>query len=45
MSKRPGKVKAIIDVDLPRPRELRSPAFFKIVEQVRELVIPEHDSL
>lgn len=45
MSKRPGKVKAIIDVKLPRPRQLRSPAFFKIVDQVRELVIPEHDSL
>lgn len=44
MSKRPGKVKAIVDVNLPRPRQLRSPAFFKIVDQVRELVIPEHEN-
>ena len=44
MSKRPGKVKAIIDVDLPRPRKLRSPEFFKLVDKVRELVIPEHET-
>ena len=44
MSKRPGKVKAIIDVDLPRPRRLRTPEFFKLVDKVRELVIPEHEN-
>ena len=44
MTKRPGRVKAIIEVDLPRPRNTRGREFFKYVDEVRDLVIPEHTS-
>lgn len=42
MTKRPGRIKAIVKVDLPRPRKTRSTAFYKLVDHVRDLVIPEH---
>lgn len=42
MTKRPGQIKAVVEVDLPRPRNLRSPAFYKLVDRVRDLVVTEH---
>lgn len=38
MTPRPGKVEAIIDVDLPRPRDKRSQEFFDLVDKINELV-------
>ena len=41
MSPRPGRVEAVIDIDLPRPRPERvedSPAFVGYARQVRELI-------
>jgi len=39
MSARPGRVAAIVDVDLPYPRAARTreePRFFELVTEVRE---------
>ena len=34
----PGKVEAILDINLPRPRDQRSPEFFKLVDRLNEIV-------
>ncbi|HEY8177807.1 MAG TPA: ATP-binding cassette domain-containing protein, partial [Candidatus Limnocylindria bacterium] len=39
MSARPGRITRLVDVDLPRPRDLEtreSPAYFALITQVRE---------
>lgn len=41
MTNRPGRIKTVIDVDLPRPRDMRSKAFYKLVDTVHDLVIAE----
>jgi NitT/TauT family transport system ATP-binding protein len=38
MSKRPGRVIADIPVDLPRPRDPRSPEFFKLLDKITALI-------
>jgi len=44
LTKHPGRIKAIVPIDLPRPRNTRSAAFYKLVDHIRELVIPEHEA-
>lgn len=41
MSARPGSIKRVISVDLPRPRNPRSTAFYKLVDEIRELVVTD----
>ena len=36
MGSHPGSVKKIIPINLPRPRDTRSPQFFKQVDQLTE---------
>lgn len=38
MSNRPGKIQKTIDNNLPRPRKKRSEHFFKLEDQIRELI-------
>jgi len=38
MSPRPGRIRKIIIDDLPRPRDVRSRAFFKLVDEVEGLL-------
>jgi NitT/TauT family transport system ATP-binding protein len=38
MTARPGRIRAIIDVDLPKPRDVNSPEFNAIERQVRSLI-------
>ncbi len=38
LSKRPGKVKTIVNVELPRPRDLRSQEFFRLVDSITEKI-------
>ena len=38
MTARPGRIRAIIDVDLPKPRDVNSPEFNAIERQMRSLV-------
>jgi NitT/TauT family transport system ATP-binding protein len=39
MSPRPGRVRSIIDVGLPKPRDVNSPEFNRIERQARELLL------
>ncbi len=41
LSSRPGRVKEIIDVDLPRPRDEDDPAFITLRRHLRELINEE----
>ncbi len=41
LSDRPGRVKKIIDVDLKRPRNIRSHDFYQLVDSIRDLVVHE----
>ena len=43
MTKRPGRIKAIVPVTLKRPRKVRSAEFYKLVDHVRDLVVGEHE--
>lgn len=38
MTPRPGKVEAIVNIDLPRPRNKRSQEFFELVDKINEIV-------
>ena len=38
-SPRPGKIKEVIKVDLPRPRKLRSQAFYRHSDHLKKLVV------
>lgn len=38
MGARPGRIEKIIPVDLPRPRDTRSPQFFKEVDALTEII-------
>lgn len=42
LTKRPGRIKAIVPVTLKRPRKVRSAEFYKLVDHVRDLVVSEH---
>jgi NitT/TauT family transport system ATP-binding protein len=45
MSARPGRIKTIIEIDMPRPRKLtdkRSPEFYEIERQIWRLLQEEH---
>lgn len=39
MTARPGRIRAIIDVDLPKPRDVNSPEFNAVERQVRSLIL------
>ena len=45
MATRPGSIKAVIDVDLPHPRERTEPAFIALERRVKLLVREEVDKL
>jgi NitT/TauT family transport system ATP-binding protein len=45
MATRPGSIKAIIDVELPHPRERTDPNFIALERQVKQLVREEVDKL
>jgi NitT/TauT family transport system ATP-binding protein len=45
MATRPGNIKAVIDVDLPHPRERTDPNFIALERQVKQLVREEVDKL
>ncbi len=45
MATRPGCIKAIIDVELPHPRERTDPEFIRLERQVKQLVREEVDKL
>ena len=45
MATKPGCIKAIIDVDLPHPRERTDPEFIRLERQVKQMVREEVDKL
>jgi NitT/TauT family transport system ATP-binding protein len=45
MATKPGSIKAVIDVDLPHPRERTDPSFIALERQVKQLVREEVDKL
>jgi NitT/TauT family transport system ATP-binding protein len=44
MTRRPGRVKAFINVDLPRPRDEDDSAYIKLKRRLRDLIHDEFDS-
>jgi NitT/TauT family transport system ATP-binding protein len=38
LSRRPGRVLSIVPVELPRPRDRKSPAFYELTDRVYELI-------
>lgn len=38
MTPRPGRVEAVVPINLPRPRNRRSPEFFSLVDKIMEIV-------
>lgn len=38
MTPRPGRVEAVLEINLPRPRNKRSDPFFKLVDKINEIV-------
>jgi NitT/TauT family transport system ATP-binding protein len=43
ITRRPGRVKAFIDVDLPRPRDEDDPAFLELRRKLRALIHDEFE--
>jgi NitT/TauT family transport system ATP-binding protein len=44
MTSRPGQIKAILDVDIPRPRDLsvkRTPEFLALVDEIWKMIEEE----
>jgi ABC-type nitrate/sulfonate/bicarbonate transport system ATPase subunit len=44
MTRRPGRIKALIEVDLPRPRDEDDPDYLTLKRRLRELIQEEFDS-
>lgn len=44
MTRRPGRVKACIEVDLPRPRDEDGPRYLKLKKELRSLIHDEYDA-
>jgi len=43
MTRRPGRVKAIIEVNMPRPRSEEDPEFLRLKTRIRDLIHDEFD--
>jgi NitT/TauT family transport system ATP-binding protein len=44
MTSRPGQIKAVLDVDIPRPRDLsvkRTPRFLELVDEIWKMIEEE----
>lgn len=44
MTRRPGRVKAVINVELPRPRDEDDPRYLSLKRKLRELIHDEHEA-
>ncbi len=42
LAARPGRIRAIIDNDVPHPREYQSPAFLQLVQRIHDFITKEH---
>src|SRR6185369_16259532 len=42
MGARPSKIRQIVPIELPHPRDYQSPRFLRLVERLREIIVDEH---
>jgi len=42
LAARPGKIRTIIENDVPHPREYQSPAFQRLVQKIHDVITKEH---
>jgi NitT/TauT family transport system ATP-binding protein len=42
LASRPGKIRTIIENDVPHPREYQSPAFLRTVQRIHDVITKEH---
>ena len=42
LASRPGRIRTIIENDVPHPREYQSPAFLKTVQKIHDVITKEH---
>ena len=42
LASRPGRIRTIIENDVPHPREYQSPAFLRMVQRIHDVITKEH---